>query len=583
MTAVALVAGKLEAGLVEGQLRTIRWDGIEVLRGIACLVRDRDWGTVAPQIEDLAVEAGEGRFAVRYIARFEGPDETRLTIRMTIVGEAGGRLDFSAEGETGTGFSTNRAGFVVLHPIVGVAGRPVTVEHGDGRVVETVFPDLIEPWQPFQDISALTHAPAPGLSATCRLSGDTFEMEDQRNWTDASFKTYVRPLALPWPYEIAAGSGFRQSITLTVTDRRKAASSPPQARPGAEVRLRPAETGFAMPAAGLVISPEDAEETLAQGDRLAALGVQELLFHYDPLAGHGPADLARFAAIAATHAGRTTLELALPCVGDPADEMETIAADLARAGLSPDAVMVSPAVDRQSTPPGSAWPACPPLQTVYAAVRAALPDVRLGGGMLSYFTELNRKRVPAGPLDFIAHATNPIVHAADDLSVMQTLEAIPFVTRSVRAIYGDMPYRIGPSTIAMRQNPYGSRTMDNPLGLALPMANSDPRHATPFGAAFGFGLLAAVLSAEPECLTLAAFAGPRGLLDGKGGLIPLSEVVRLMVSAAGTPVTPLIADGAPVAGLLVAGRARLANLGPVPVTVRQGEGAVTLPPYGLSL
>ena len=23
-------------------------------------------------------------------------------------------------------------------------------------------------------------------------------MEDQRNWTDASFKTYVRPLALPW-------------------------------------------------------------------------------------------------------------------------------------------------------------------------------------------------------------------------------------------------------------------------------------------------------------------------------------------------------------------------------------------------
>ena len=27
-----------------------------------------------------------------------------------------------------------------------------------------------------------------------------FEMEDQRNWTDASYKTCVRPLALPWPY-----------------------------------------------------------------------------------------------------------------------------------------------------------------------------------------------------------------------------------------------------------------------------------------------------------------------------------------------------------------------------------------------
>ena len=44
-------------------------------------------------------------------------------------------------------------------------------------------------------------------------------MEDQRNWTDASYKTYVRPLALPWPYTLAAGAKFEQAITLTVTGR----------------------------------------------------------------------------------------------------------------------------------------------------------------------------------------------------------------------------------------------------------------------------------------------------------------------------------------------------------------------------
>ena len=37
--------------------------------------------------------------------------------------------------------------------------------------------------------------------------------------------------------------------------------------------------------------------------------------------------------------------------------------------------------------------------------------------MLSYFTELNRKPVPADLLDFVSHCTCPIVHAADDLSV----------------------------------------------------------------------------------------------------------------------------------------------------------------------
>ena len=48
------------------------------------------------------------------------------------------------------------------------------------------------------------------------MEGDTFEMEDQRNWLDASYKTYVRPLALPWPYTIGQGQRFTQSVALTV-------------------------------------------------------------------------------------------------------------------------------------------------------------------------------------------------------------------------------------------------------------------------------------------------------------------------------------------------------------------------------
>ena len=96
--------------------------------------------------------------------------------------------------------------------------------------------------------------------------------------------------------------------------------------------------------------------------------------------------------------------------------------------------------------------------------------------MLSYFTELNRKRVPGRQLDFVTHCTCPIVHAADDLCVMQSLEALPFITRSVRAIYGDRPYRIGPSTIAMRQNPYGSATKDNPD--RCPHPHGQPRSAS---------------------------------------------------------------------------------------------------------
>ena len=48
------------------------------------------------------------------------------------------------------------------------------------------------------------------------MEGDTFEMEDQRNWTDASYKTYVRPLALPWPYTLEPARADRQSVTLAI-------------------------------------------------------------------------------------------------------------------------------------------------------------------------------------------------------------------------------------------------------------------------------------------------------------------------------------------------------------------------------
>ncbi len=62
-----------------------------------------------------------------------------------------------------------------------------------------------------------------GIAATTAFAGDVFEMEDQRNWTDASYKTYVRPLARPWPYRLAAGETITQSVTVTLVADAQAA------------------------------------------------------------------------------------------------------------------------------------------------------------------------------------------------------------------------------------------------------------------------------------------------------------------------------------------------------------------------
>ena len=84
----------------------------------------------------------------------------------------------------------------------------------DGRREETHFPRLVSPHQPFLDVRALSHEVAPGVEAEVRMDGDTFETEDQRNWSDASFKTYCTPLARPDPADIGEGTAVRQWVSL---------------------------------------------------------------------------------------------------------------------------------------------------------------------------------------------------------------------------------------------------------------------------------------------------------------------------------------------------------------------------------
>ena len=591
---VRLGAGPLSADFVNGNLRAIRHGGIEVLRAIAYIVRDRDWGTYEPALTDLAIEQSDDRFSVRYAARCDGPDGSRLDFRAMIEGHADGRLVFDVSALPAGDFETNRCGFCILHPIAGLAGSPVTVEHTDGKLVDTELPLLIDPWQPFEDMRAITHQVRPGVSAECRMEGDIFEMEDQRNWSDASYKTYVRPLELPWPYVLPAGQINRQTISLRITDDGKVAAAAADPKP---VKIELGGAGPKLPDIGVVIYPEDVEAALSAMPKLSKLGPQQLLLHFDPTRRHGLDALRAHASLAAAFPAATTLECVVACTGDLDSELSKVAEMVRQADLRLDAIAVSPSVDRQSTPPGSAWPACPPLEDVYAAARRAFPGIRLGGGMFSYFTELNRKRVPGGQLDFITHCTCPIVHAADDLSIMQSLEALPFITQSTREIFGTKPYRIGPSTIAMRQNPYGGATKDNPAGQRIAMANRDPRHAGQFAAAWTIGYAARVASAGLEVLTLSSFAGPFGVLAGagepspEGEARPIFEAIKGLCELAGLAhVATTTSDE--TRALALAGRNAsggtilwLANLTADDVTVdvsALGRGDLLMSPYAIA-
>jgi hypothetical protein len=576
-----LTAGPLTVTLQDGNLRTLRFMGHEVLRAVSFLVRDKDWGTCAADISDLAIEETGDDFSIRYHARYTAPSGAELDCNLAIAGSAEGHLSFAADCVSDADFETARAGFAVLHPVKGVAGEAVRVEHTDGAIEDAYWPDLIDPWQPFKDMRAITHKVALGISAETRFEGDIFEMEDQRNWTDGSYKTYVRPLALPWPYFIRKSEPLQQSVTVDIRQSRGAAAAPASTGP---ITLALSETDIPFPDIGIGLRPECLDRERSALAALKQTNARHLIAHFDPMAGHGLAAITGYAEIATASGLNVTLECAVPCIGNLDQELSDIAALVRQAGLPLDSLFVSPSVDRQSTPPGSQWPECPPLEDVYAAARKAFPGVRLGGGMMSYFTELNRKRVPGDLIDYVSHGTNPIVHAADDLSVMQAFEALAYVVKSVRAIYANKPYRIGPSTIAMRQNPYGRATKDNPQLERIPMANVDSRHNAQFGAAWTLAYAATVAPAGLEILTLSTLAGPFGLIAEAdeampaGAARPLAHVLAALGALSGRRLVT-VETSRPDAVLGLAARDEdgmtllLANITPEPQTVLLPEGA----------
>jgi hypothetical protein len=537
---VTLKAGALAVDFVAGGLRTIRYQGHEVLRAIAYVVRNSDWGTYNPEISDCIIEKSAEAFSITYRARCSDSSQI-LSYQARITGNAQGNLAFDVIAEPLTAFRTARCGFAVLHPIDGVAGQPAIIEHVDGSQEQSTFPDLISPAQPFKDIRAIHHQVTPDIKASCRMNGDVFEMEDQRNWSDASYKTYVRPLALPWPYVMEQGVTNQQSVELEVR-RRQGTTVKPARKEKGPIRVTIASPEGTFPGIGVSIHPDLSEEALAHPNLLSSLRPQRLVFHFDPSAGHRQSHLRKFADIA-KHSGavnntESVLELVLPVERSVRDEFIGVADMVAAAGLPLSGILVSPAPDRRSTLPGGIWPPCPPLSEIYQAAREAFPGVAIGGGTLSYFTELNRKRPPVELLDFVSHCTCPIVHAADDLTVMESLEALPHITRSTRAMIGKgKAYWIGPSTIGMRYNPYGVRVMDNPGNCRIAMTDRDPRQTSLFAAAWMIGYVAATAEAGLQSVTVGSLTERLGLArvgaSGDPQLYPAFHAARALAELGG--------------------------------------------------
>lgn len=548
---LSLRAGPLALRYEDGALRGIHLGGREVVRRIYAAVRDHNWGTVLPTLSDVRIERTAETFRIGFLAEHrEGPID--FAWRGAISGDAAGTITFAMEGESRGTFLRNRIGFCVLHPPEPCAGAPCVVEHASGGRTEGTFPRFISPAQPFVDMRAIAHEFAPGLWAEVAFAGDIFEMEDQRNWTDDSYKTYCTPLHLPFPVAVTPGTRVAQAVTL----RLRGAVPASGAASGAPLAVTVGEGAIGtLPALGLGLASHGRALDAGELARLRALHLAHLRVDL-PLAGAWLPALRR--AVAEAAALGVALEVAVFLADAAADELAALAAAL-----------VAP------RPPIARWLIFHRDEKVTAARWVALarhhladlaPGAPFGGGTNAYFTELNRERPALAPLDLVAYSINPQVHAFDDASLMETLACQATTVASARQFTGDRPLAISPLTLRPRFNPNATGPeADGPPG-ALPFA-VDPRQMSLFGAAWTVGSLAALAASGVASATYYETTGPRGVIETADGA-PWAAFRSLPGGA--FPLYHALADAGEFAGGEVLGVAVGDRLGAAALALRQG-------------
>lgn len=517
-----LQAGPLTALFEAGDLRRIRFGETEVLRRLYWAIRDRNWGTPPLTLSNLKIQHDSDSFLVAYdaICQQAGID---FRAHATIRGERTGEIRFEFSGDAHSTFLRNRLGFCVLHPM-DVANARTRIEHVDGTIEEKQLPlhiasqlvinGEIKPVIPFNEMRALTHEVQPGLWAEVRFAGDTFEMEDQRNWTDASFKTYCTPLRLPFPVEVKAGDTISQSVTLKLLHEGAAQSGKTQ---NASSRTSPkvmvnvdASAAMPLPKIGLGIASHGQPLQQREIERLRRLSLAHL---------------------------RVDLKLAEPAT---AEQLQRATTEVNQLGVGLEvALHLSENAEKELAdlrtllqtvqPPIARWLVFHQREKVTAEkwlrlARTKLADfdsrIPIIGGTNIYFTELNSRRPDAqmlAAMDGVAWSINPQVHAFDNSSLVETLAAQAATATSARQFCGDRPLFVTPITLQPRFNPNATGPEPEPLPGELP-TQVDVRQMSLFGAAWTLGSIRQLAqSGEVASLTYFETTGWRGVMERSNG------------------------------------------------------------------
>lgn len=512
MAMIALRAGSLQMVFDDTSafLRHVRLGDREIVRGIFAAVRDRNWNTIAAEVHARSVARADRAFEISFDAVVKA-DDIDFQWHGTLCGSEDGTVTFGFNGVANQSFLKNRIGICVLHPDEHCAGQPCTILHTDGSSTKGRFPKFISPHQPFKNIKSISHPATPETSVVVAFDGDVFEMEDQRNWTDASFKTYSTPLERPFPVRVEAGQRIVQKVTVSLSaapplqNSGRATDRQPRVAIDWSDRRTPPRLGFGMATTGQPLSGTAVE-------LLAATAPDHLRFDLAFDTADWPLRLREASQLAAAVNAR--LHVALFLTDSAEQQLDRLLAELPQTPGIFGLWMIFHVAKKVT-----------PSQWVELARKKILPwDERatFAAGTNAYFAELNRDRPEPRSPALPCYSINPQVHAFDNLSLIETLGA-QCSTVETAAQFSKQPVVISPITLRPRFNPNATDLTAD----AIP--ESDPRQPTEFAAAWTAGSLARLTRcAGIHSVTYYETAGPRGIFGDDDRPFAMYHIFKTM-------------------------------------------------------
>ncbi len=464
--------GGFTLDLARDAIRNITYDGAQIIDLLYTAIRPLDWSTLAPDEHSEDIQIIGNDCVISITDSFTGvmTSQTRVTLSsgnaFSVAYELHGLTEYSVN-RWGICFCLNTAEWMGS-AVLSLGNRYSLMEDiAPQRAVDGVIQGLFPP-------SSELHFVAPDMRFIKALSsGKVLEAEDQRNWTDNTFKIYSGSLSEPRPYKVTAGSHWKQSVEFEV-------GAPSQATPDPEkILVREIE---ALPSIGLqfngepLLAPDDLEKAFI------LLGIDHLRVNEESLTPQK---------VATTASSGLVLEAALLSSNSGED-------------LKAEVLKLS-----QRVPDGSRLLIHRDGREVVDA--NDLPENRslssLIPGSDAYLVDLHKTKYHF--TNSISYSMAPSVHSTDKETIFKTLatqrESVEFAQKNLAA-----QVFISPITFSTRGNPESGHSREERSNFANPDLALTIRSIE--GAAWTLGSIFALASAN-------AFSGTWHELFGEYGII----------------------------------------------------------------